>query len=110
MEAEGGKAEVSSGSLKLYHVVSRDTAIMVLLEGFWDADDPLASSASSADWTRGVFLTERPVDAQDGFSGDWNTVLEVEFPAGGSSLNPYKIMGDTISPYWIVPAEIVNEV
>lgn len=46
--------------MKLYHVVPRETAVMILAEGFWDACSPWLPDRPE----EGVWLTPFPMGCQ----------------------------------------------
>jgi hypothetical protein len=97
--------------MNLYHVVSREMAIGILVEGFTD---------QPSHWTphrpeRGVWLTERPLTVSDGLPDDWTTVLEVKFDAPDSEFLRWRWVTDgdpargvPEERAWLIPAEIVN--
>ncbi len=98
---------------KFYHVVPRDTAIQVLVEGFWDSPSTWLPERPE----RGVWLTERPLNANDGLPPGWDTVLEVQFDRPLEQLSQWRWVTDGDAARgvpeecaWLIPAEFVNTV
>lgn len=92
--------------MKLYHVVPQETAFRILLEGFWDAEAPDFHQ-------EGVWLTSRPMDANDGLPADWNSVLEIDLDLSQDDLSHWRCTAETESGEiltlgWLIPAAIVN--
>lgn len=85
--------------MQFYHTTNHADAI--LAEGFRDATGPYMTARL---WT-GVWLADRPVDANEGVIGD--TVLVLEIPE--AVVKPYEWVEEG-KPYreFLVPAEIVN--
>lgn len=70
--------------MKLYHTT--DHAKTILFEGFMDRSGNYGIGMITA----GVWLADRPLDANEGADG--NTVLEIEIPA--AIIEPYEWIQD----------------
>jgi hypothetical protein len=86
----------------LYHRTHNTEAI--LRDGFRDEE----GSYGLEDFTlRGVFLSDRPLDGNEGAGGDY--LLEVTLPDDCCDLSYYELVEEG-KPYreWCIPAEILN--
>jgi hypothetical protein len=85
--------------VKLYHRTAAGDAI--LAEGFKDQ----GGTYLTTNWYEGVWLSDRPLDANEGASG--RDLLVVDIPE--DALADYEWVEEG-KPYreWLVPAELVN--
>jgi hypothetical protein len=86
----------------LYHRTYNGDAI--LRDGFRDED----GSYMLEDFAlRGVFLSDKPLDANEGAGGD--KLLEVTLPEDCCDFSYYELVEDG-KPYreWCIPAEVIN--
>ena len=90
--------------MKLYHVTTRDRARTILREGFRDNE---GSYGTDRQWS-GVWLSDRPLDCNEGVSG--NTILAVSFDCEPDDLSDYERVQEGL-PYreWLIPADFVNK-
>jgi hypothetical protein len=88
--------------VRLYH--RTPASGLVLAGGF---RDPEAGRLIGGLMLTGVWLSDQPLDGNEGTKGD--ALLEVIFPAG-TALDDYEVAEDG-KPYreWCVPAAMVNE-
>jgi hypothetical protein len=84
----------------------RETAIQILLEGFWDAGHPWLPNCEK----EGVWLTTVPLDAGDGWPEEFDTVLEVDLSLTREAIRPFEwtVDGEEDVWGWFIPAEVVN--
>jgi hypothetical protein len=88
--------------MTLYHRTHNVDAI--LGDGFRDEED----SYMLEDFTlRGVFLSDKPLDLNEGAEGD--KLLEVNLPDGCCDFSYYELVEEG-KPYgeWCIPAKIIN--
>jgi hypothetical protein len=88
--------------MTLYH--RTNSADAILGDGFRDEED----SYLLEDFTlRRVFLSDKPLDLNEGAAGD--KLLEVNLPDGCCDFSYYELVEEG-KPYreWCIPAEVIN--
>jgi hypothetical protein len=90
--------------MKLYHVTTCDRARTILRESF---RDDAGTYGTDRQWS-GVWLSDRPLDCNEGVSG--NTILAVSFDCEPDDLSDYERVQEGL-PYreWLIPADFVNK-
>lgn len=96
-------------SLNLYHRTTIGDARAIVQNGFenqkWRFEHEDASTEVKK--ALGVWLSDRPLDGEDGPPGD--AMLEVVMDASEESLELFQLQGAVWdAKLWIVPAEVVN--
>jgi len=89
--------------MKLYHRTNADRGANILLHGF---KDHTGTYLTDREWT-GVWLSDRPLDINDGIEG--GIVLCVELNAAEGDLSEWEWIeeGKTYRE-WLIPAAFVN--
>jgi hypothetical protein len=88
----------------LYHVTSRENAASIKRDGFRDTDSGYMNQREH----RGVWLTDRPLNANDDAWGD--TVIAIEIPLSEAELDQYKWKEEGKAYHkWLVPAAVINK-
>ena len=89
--------------MKLYHVTTCDRARAILRQGFRDNAN---SYGTDRQWS-GVWLSDRPLNWNEGVSGD--TILAVSIDCELDVLSGYEWVQEGL-PYreWLIPADFVN--
>jgi hypothetical protein len=92
--------------VNLYYVVPRETAIEILLDGFWDTVHPFLPHREE----EGVWLTSHPLSVNEGWPEEFDTVLEVKLPLTRDELRLWEWTEDSREDVWgwLIPAEVVN--
>ncbi|VVB63108.1 Uncharacterised protein [uncultured archaeon] len=89
--------------MKLYHRTTEERAGSILRRGFKDGAGRYMTEASH----EGVWLSDRPLDSNEGAWGD--TLLEVSLDLEAKDLDPYEWVEEGKSyREWFIPATIVN--
>jgi len=87
----------------LFHVTSATNASRSLADGFADGHDSYLTDQIFS----GVWLSDRPLDANEGAWGD--TVLKITFPCDLADLTKYEwIEGGKNHREWLIPALAIN--
>ena len=88
----------------LYHVTSRENAEAIRRDGFRDAP----AFSMIANEFRGVWFSDRPLDANGDPRGD--TVFAIDLPLSAADLDAYewKQQGKSYRE-WLIPAAFVNK-
>ena len=88
----------------LFHVTRLKSAANILRDGFIDSRDTYMTDQ----YFTGVWLSDRPLDANEGASGD--TVLAVTFSVPLSALAQYEWIEEGKTPReWLVPAAVIRQ-
>jgi hypothetical protein len=88
----------------LFHVTRLKSAANILRDGFIDSRDTYMTDQ----YFTGVWLSDRPLDANEGASGD--TVLAVTFSVPLSALAQYEwIEEGKTHREWLVPAAVIRQ-
>ena len=83
----------------VYH--RTDAAEAILAEGFRDAE----GTYMTAEWWAGVWVSDRPLDCNDGANGDWVLTIDV----GDADLSEWEwVEEDKTYREWMVPAAVLN--
>ena len=90
--------------MKLYHVTTRRAAKSILSHGFRDGSGSYMLESFTL---TGVFVSEQPLDSNEGAHGD--TVLEIELDVDEHTLDDDELIEEG-KPYreWCVPAARLN--
>ena len=90
-------------SIIFYH--RTDAAESILRDGFRDNNGLVGAQYAGIE---GVFLSNRPLDCNEGAKGD--QLLEVTLPSA-CDLSDYEIIDEENTSYreWCVPAEVINQ-
>jgi hypothetical protein len=88
----------------LFHITTSDKAAAILRDGFVDGRNENMTETE----LRGVFLSDRPLDANEGAWGD--TPLAVWFHLPLSELGDFELIEEG-KPYreWCIPAELIRQ-
>jgi len=87
----------------LFHRTTVEAARAILAEGFRDA----RGSYGLPIVLQGVFVSDRPVDCNEGAKGD--VLLSIELAASENELADFEIVEDGKTwREWIVPAKLLN--
>lgn len=90
--------------MRLFHRTTKDKATSILRSGFRDASGNFMTGQQFS----GVWLSEVPLDANDGAWGD--TLLEVSLDCGEADLDQYEWKEDgKPQREWLVPASLIRE-
>jgi hypothetical protein len=91
-------------SVRLFHVTSSKAAREILRSGFKDG-----AQAVGIEGMRGVWLSDRPLDANEGITDD-TAVLAVTFDVPLDRLAFYELVEDD-KPYreWCIPASVIAQ-
>ncbi len=96
-------------SLNLYHRTTIGDARSIVRNGFENQKWRFEHEEESSEVKKalGVWLSDRPLDGEDGPPGD--AILEVVMDASEESLELFQLDGAVWeAKLWIVPAEVVN--
>jgi hypothetical protein len=100
-----GMSEQGVAGVTLYALYPRDTGIMVLADGFFDALSLWLPERPEV----GVWLSEQPLDANDGLPDGWDTVLEVRLSIAPEELRKWEWAFGEQRAY-LIPATVVNTI
>lgn len=91
--------------MRLYHSTTPEAAEKIVADGFRDSTGTYGTSKK---WT-GVFLSDVPVDENDGARGD--TLLFVDLALSEEDFDYFDFGPDAEKPYgeFCIPAKLVNE-
>lgn len=97
------KLAVLAGGIRLFHRTTGENAAQILAEGFRDAEDYYMVDHLY----RGVWLSDRPLDANGGARGD--VLLEVLLRKAEAEIDLWEWKEEG-KPYreWLIPADLVN--
>ena len=86
----------------LFHRTTAANAVAILSEGFSDRTGSYMTDATLT----GVWLSDRPLDANEGQVGDGLLVVDLELTT--SALAAYEVV-EADKPYreWLIPAEVI---
>jgi len=87
---------------RLYHRTSRINAEAIIANGFRDGEGRYLTDSRH----RGVWLSDRPLDANEGALGD--TIIAVDFDDPGTIAEFEWIEDERPYREWLVPADRIN--
>ena len=103
MGAPRGEVTMKKKTCRLFHVTTATTAAAILAEGFRDG----SGGYGTAEEFTGVWLSDRPLDVNEGAEGD--TALMISFSIPLSALANYEWIEEGKGyREWLVPAEIIG--
>jgi hypothetical protein len=92
----------------LFHVTSTGNAENILANGFRDEITKRGPRIEGGDYRSGVWLSNRPLDLNDGVMGD--SVLTVHFKVPSNELRKYEWSEDGRGyREWLIPAAFISE-
>ena len=87
----------------LYHRTTKHAAESILRDGFQDGE----GTYMTTEWRRGVWLSDRPLDINEGARGD--VLLRVELTCDEADLKHWEWREESKTcREWLVPAALVN--
>jgi len=93
----------------LYHITSSENAAAIKRDGFRDTGGSyMTESEHRGVEHRGVWLFDRPLDANEGAWGD--TAIAVDLPLSEADLDQYEWKEEgKVYREWLIPAAIINK-
>jgi len=88
----------------LFHATTKESASEILKSGFIDGEGGYGIAGVTL---KGVFLSNVPLDVNEGAHGD--TLLKIDIDLSERDVSDYEIVEDG-KPYreWCIPAELIN--
>ena len=90
--------------MRLYHVTTIESAEKIMADGFRDS---VGSYMTAREWS-GVWLSNMPLDANEGAKGD--TLLLVDLELSEPDIADFEWV-EEMKGYreWLIPAQLINE-
>jgi len=94
----------SRATMMLYHCTTVEAAHVIMRDGFRDAEGSYLTQKTS----RGVWLSDRPLDCNEGAEGD--TILTVSFSCTEADLADFEWIEEG-KPYreWLIPSSFIQK-
>ncbi|MDA4124034.1 MAG: hypothetical protein OK438_01095 [Thaumarchaeota archaeon] len=92
------------GKIRFYHRTTVETARMILREGFRDDEGSYLTERTF----RGVWVSDRPLDSNEGTKEGALMVLDVDLPPRQLAKWEWVEEGKTYRE-WLIPASVLNQ-
>jgi len=104
MEEENANVSATSVTMTLFHRTTEEGAAAILSDGFKDRRGSYGLEMEVV----GIWLSDRPLDCNEGTSGD--TLLRVTVTSSAADIEFYEVVeADKTFREWCFPAELINQ-